>query len=117
MSLMHDWEPDSELRRSACPIIEFWRNDARVQRGAAVIVFLAPELFLSAPLPRAAENAPRPRPCMKLCADHVQVQPSAKEFAPPHDPDVNTRAARDTDVLYRAFTGRQSRIPLLGVTQ
>jgi hypothetical protein len=79
MLLMYNWEHDNECRCSVCPIIAFWRNDARVQHGATV-VFLAAELFLSAPLPRAAENAPRPQPCMKLCADHVQVQPSAKEF-------------------------------------
>jgi hypothetical protein len=55
---------------------------------------------------RAADESARPRPTAERAGtDSVRVQPTAKEFAPPNQPDVSATGARDIDLLYRQLIG------------
>ena len=50
----------------------------------------------------------RPRPTAEQTGTYiVRVQPTAKQFAPPNQPDINTSDARAVDELYHRLIGSQ----------
>jgi hypothetical protein len=54
----------------------------------------------------AADQPARPRPTVERTGtDFVRFQPTAEQFAPPNQPDINASHARFIDQLYRELIG------------
>jgi hypothetical protein len=76
--------------------------------AGAVAAMLAFAVGLPVPVfgARAADKPARPQPAAERgSTESVRVQPTAKEFAPPNQPDVSATGARDIDLLYRQLIG------------
>jgi hypothetical protein len=74
--------------------------------AAAAMLAFAVGLLVAAFGARAADEPARPQPSAERAGtDSVRVQPTAKEFAPPNQPDVSATGARDIDLLYRQLIG------------
>jgi hypothetical protein len=77
-----------------------------VAGAAAAMLAFAVGLLVAVFGARAADWPARPQPTAERAStDSVRVQPTAKEFAPPNQPDVSTTGARDIDLLYRQLIG------------
>ena len=79
----------------------------RLIAGAAAAVLAFAVGFLVAVFGALAADEPaRAQPLVeRAITDSVRVQPTAKEFAPPNQPDVSAAGARDIDLLYRQLIG------------
>jgi len=74
---------------------------------AAGVIMLA-GLLVAAIGARAAEEPARLQPTAEqVRTDSDRMQPTAKEFLPPNQPDVNPNDARAVDELYHLLIGRQ----------
>jgi hypothetical protein len=74
-------------------------------RAAAMLAFAA-GLLVGALGARAAEEPARPRPTAERGGtDSIRVQPTARRFAPPNQPDLSVSDASDIDKLYRLLIG------------
>jgi len=74
--------------------------------AAAAMLAFAVGLLVAVFGARAAAEPARPQPTAERgSTDRVRVQPTAKEFAPPNQPDVSATGARDIDLLYRQLIG------------
>jgi hypothetical protein len=74
-------------------------------RAAAMLSFVA-GLLVAALGAWAADEPARPRPTDERAGTHsVRAQPTAKQFAPPNQPDVSASHASDIDRLYRELIG------------
>ena len=82
-----------------------WRKDrAAVSRAAAMLAFAAG--LLVAALGAGADEPARAQPAAERAGtDSVRGQPTAKQFAPPNQPDVGASDARTVDALYRLLIG------------
>jgi hypothetical protein len=77
-----------------------------VAGAAAAMLAFAVGLLVAVFGARAADEPARPQPTAERAStDSVRVQPTAKEFAPPNQPDVSATGARDVDLLYRQLIG------------
>jgi hypothetical protein len=76
-------------------------------------VLVASAIFIatSAQVTYAADN-PMERESAGSRTDTVQVQPPAGEFKSPNPPDVNSRAAKEVNELYRQLTGHDPNSPV-----
>ena len=75
-------------------------------RHAAASLAVAVGLLLTGSVARADEGWENgQRTIDGAHTDRVRVQPTAREFAPPYQPDVGASAARDIDALYQQLTG------------
>ena len=73
---------------------------------AAALPTLAAGLLLTGSVARADEGWENAQQTIDGAhTDRVRVQPTAREFAPPNQPDVGASAARDIDALYQQLTG------------
>jgi hypothetical protein len=83
-----------------------WPKDRPAARRAAVIPAFVAGLVVAAVGTWAADAPVRPQPTAERAgADIVRVQPTAKQFAPPNQPDFSPSNARDIDILYRQLIG------------
>ena len=74
--------------------------------GAAAMLAFAVGLLVAVFGAWAADEPARPQPAAERAAtDSVRVQPTAKQFAPPNQPDVSASDASDIDILYRQLIG------------
>jgi hypothetical protein len=74
-------------------------------RAAAMLAFAA-GLLIAALGARAADEPARPQPTAERTGtDSLRVQPTAKQFAPPNQPNVSASHASDIDRLYRELIG------------
>jgi hypothetical protein len=82
-----------------------WRKDhPAASRATAMLAFAAG--FLVAVGAWAADASVRPQPTAERAGtDSVRVQPTARQFAPPNQPDFSTSDARYVDELYRQLIG------------
>jgi hypothetical protein len=86
-----------------------WRKDRPAAgRTAAMLAFAAG--FLVAAVGAWAADAPvRPQPtAARAGADSVRAQPTARQFAPPSQPDASDRDSIYVDELYRELIGPPS---------
>ena len=94
----------------SCLISAPSHKDRDAARRAPAMLALAAGIFIAAPLARAAD-APVAAQAQPRAADAgtgtVRVQPEAKQFAPPNQPDVNPSGAREIDELYRELIDPQ----------
>jgi hypothetical protein len=75
-------------------------------RCATAMLAFAAGLLVAALGARAGDESACPQPTAEQAgADRVRVQPTAKQFAPPNQPDVSARDARDIDEIYRQLIG------------
>jgi hypothetical protein len=83
-----------------------WHKDRPAAGRAAAILAFAAGFRVAALGAPAADEPARPRPSAERAGtDGVRVQPTAKQFAPPYQPDVSASDARDIDILYRRLIG------------
>jgi NAD(P)-dependent dehydrogenase (short-subunit alcohol dehydrogenase family) len=83
-----------------------WHKDRPAAGRAAAMLAFAAGLLVAALGARAADEPARPQPhAERAVADSVRVQPTAKQFAPPNQPDVSASDASDIDKLYRQLIG------------
>jgi NAD(P)-dependent dehydrogenase (short-subunit alcohol dehydrogenase family) len=83
-----------------------WHKDRPAAGRAAAMLAFAAGLLVAALGARAADEPARPQPTAeRAVADSVRVQPTAKQFAPPNQPDVSASDASDIDKLYRQLIG------------
>jgi hypothetical protein len=83
-----------------------WRKDSPAAGRAAAMLAFAAGLLVAAPGSPAADEPARPQPTAERAgADSVHAQPTAKQFAPPSQPDVSASDARYVDELYRQLIG------------
>ena len=74
--------------------------------GAAAVLAFAVGLLVAIFGARAADAPAKPQHAAERAAtDSVRVQPTAKQFAPPNQPELNARDASDIDQLYRQLMG------------
>jgi len=77
-----------------------------VAGGAAALLAFAVGLLVAALGAWAADERARPQSAIERAGtDSVRVQPTAKQFAQPNQPDVSATEARDIDKLYRELIG------------
>jgi hypothetical protein len=77
-----------------------------VAGGAAALLAFAVGLLIAVFGARAADEPARLRPAIERAGtDSVRVQPSAKQFAPPYQPNFSDGNARYVDELYRQLLG------------
>ena len=82
------------------------KDRAAVSRTAAMLAFAAG--LLVAALIAGADEPARAQPTAERAGtDSVRGQPTAKQFAPPNQPDIGAGDARTVDALYRLLTGSQ----------
>jgi hypothetical protein len=82
------------------------KDRAAVSRAAAMLAFAAGLLVAS--LIAGADEPARAQPTAERAGtDSVRGQPTAKQFAPPNQPDIGAGDARTVDALYRLLTGSQ----------
>ena len=83
-----------------------WHKDRPAAGRAAAMLAFAAGLLVAALGARAADEPARPRPTAERAGtDSVRVQPTAKQFAPPNQPDISASDASDIDKLYRQLIG------------
>jgi NAD(P)-dependent dehydrogenase (short-subunit alcohol dehydrogenase family) len=83
-----------------------WHKDRPAAGRAAAMRAFAAGLLVAALGARAADEPARPQPTAeRAVADSVRVQPTAKQFAPPNQPDVSASDASAIDKLYRQLIG------------
>ena len=83
-----------------------WQKDRSTAGRAVAMLAFAAGLLVAALGARAADEPARPPPTAEQAGtDSVRVQPIEKQFAPPNQPDVSARDARDIDILYRQLIG------------
>jgi hypothetical protein len=83
------------------------RRTYRLAASRAAMLAFAVGFFVAA-LGAAADEPARSQPTAERPGtDSVRVQPTAKQFAPPNQPDISASAARTVDALYRLLTGPQ----------
>lgn len=94
-----------DLEREADRLEKIARKDrVAVSRAAAMLAFAAG--LLVAAIGAGADEPTRSQPTVKRAGtDSVRAQPTAKLFAPPHQPDDSAGAARVVDELYRQLIG------------
>jgi hypothetical protein len=91
--------------RRAAPLTPWQKDRPAAGRAAAMLAFAAGLLVAALGSPAADEPA-RPQPTAERAgADSVHAQPTAKQFAPPSQPDVSASDARYVDELYRQLIG------------
>ena len=91
--------------RRAAPLAPRQKDRAAAGRGAAMLAFAAGFLVAAIGAPAAGEPA-RPQPTAdRVGEDSVRVQPTARQFAPPSQPDVGASDAGYVDELYRQLIG------------
>jgi hypothetical protein len=74
--------------------------------AAATMLAFALGLLVAVFGARAADEPAPPQPTAERAStDSIRVQPTAKEFAPPNQPDVSAAGAHDIDLLYRQLIG------------
>jgi hypothetical protein len=74
--------------------------------GAAAMLAFAVGLLVAIFGARAADAPANPQHAAERAAtDSVRVQPAAKQFAPPNQPDASASHARYVDELYRQLIG------------
>ena len=77
-----------------------------VAGGAAALLAFAVGLPVAALGAWAADASARPQSAIERAGtDSVRVQPTAKQFAQPNQPDVSASEASDIDKLYRELIG------------
>ena len=77
--------------------------------ACAAALTMALALYAAAPLARAADQPTRAQPTTEGAGTiTTHVQPTAKEFASPNQPDVNASQAREIDALYRELISRSA---------
>jgi hypothetical protein len=82
-----------------------WRKDPAAVRRAAAMLAFAPGLLVAA-LGAGANEPARPHSTAERAGtDSVRVQPTARQFAPPNQPDLSASDARTVDELYRLLIG------------
>ena len=89
---------------NAAPLTPRHKDRAAVSRAAAMLAFAA-GLLVAALGARAAEPARAQPTAERAATDSVRGQPTAKQFAPPNQPDVSASDARTVDALYRLLIG------------
>lgn len=94
--------------RRAASLAPRQKDRAAAGRGAAMLAFAAGLLVAAIGAPAAGEPA-RPQPTAdRVGEDSVRVQPTARQFAPPSQPDVSASDAGYVDELYRQLMGPPS---------
>lgn len=84
-----------------------WRKGRPAAGHAAAMLAFTAGLIVPA-LGAWADEPVRPQPTAERAGtDNVRGQPSAKQFAPPNQPDIGAREARAVDALYRLLVGPQ----------
>ena len=79
-----------------------------LQAAGVIMLALVAGLLVSASRARAADGRGLLQPSTERAGtDSVRAQPTAKQFAPPNQPDVNPNDARAVDELYRLLMGPQ----------
>ena len=92
----------------AAPLAPPQKDRAGAGRGAAMLAFATGLLVAAIGAPAAGEPA-RPQPTVdRVGEDSVRVQPTARQFAPPSQPDVSASDAGYVDELYRQLMGPPS---------
>ena len=87
------------------PLSPRQKDRAAAGRAAAMLAFAA-GLLVAALGARAADEPARPQPTAERAGtDSVRVQPTARQFAPPNQPDVSASDAGYVDELYRQLIG------------
>ena len=77
-----------------------------VAGGAAALLAFAVGLLVAVFAAWAADEPARPRPTAERAGtDVVRAQPTAKQFAPPNQPDVSDSDSIYVDELYRQLIG------------
>ena len=77
-----------------------------IASAAAAMLAFAVGLLVAVFGAWAADEPARYQPTAERASrDSVRVQPTAKEFAPPNQPDVSDSEARDIDEIYRRLIG------------
>ena len=77
-----------------------------VASAAAALLAFAVGLLVAVFGAWAADEPARPRPTAERAGtDAVRAQPTAKQFAPPNQPDVSDRDSIYVDELYRQLIG------------
>jgi hypothetical protein len=80
-----------------------------VASAAAALLAFAVGLLVAVFGAWAADEPARPRPTAERAGtDAVRAQPTAKQFAPPNQPDVSDRDSIYVDELYRQLIGPPS---------
>ena len=83
-----------------------WHKDRPAAGRAAAMLAFAAGFLVAALGTRAAGQAARPHPSAERAGTaSVRVQPTAKQFAQPNQPDVSASEASDIDKLYRELIG------------
>ena len=81
-------------------------EDGPAAGSAAAMLAFAAGLLIAALGARAADEPARPQPTAERTGtDSLRVQPTAKQFAPPNQPDGSASHASDIDKLYRQLIG------------
>ena len=79
-----------------------------LQAAGVIMLTFAAGLLVAAIGARAADEPTRPQPTVeRVCTDCHCMQPTAKQFATPNQPDVNPNDARAVDELYHLLIGPQ----------
>jgi hypothetical protein len=98
--------PTRALASATGAVAEVLEQKLAVAGRATAMLVLAAGLLVSTAVAQAADEPPRVQSTAEEAgADSVRVQPTAKQFAPPHQPDVSAGAAHDIDELYRQLIG------------
>jgi hypothetical protein len=67
-----------------------WNKDRPAAGGAVAMLAFAAGLIVAAVGARAADEPARPRPTAERAStDSVRVQPTAKQFTPPNQPEIH----------------------------
>jgi hypothetical protein len=85
-----------------------WHKDRLAARSSTAMLAFVAGLLVAAIGAWGADAPVRPEPTTERAgADSVRVQPTARQFAPPNQPDISASGARAVDELYRLLTGPQ----------
>ncbi len=83
-----------------------WHKSRPAAGRAAAMLAFAAGLLVAVLGARAADEPARPQPIAERAGtDNARAQPTAKQFAPPNQPDVSASNARYVDELYRQLIG------------
>jgi len=87
-------------------VLSLGSHEALAAGHTAATLALAAGLLLAAPVARADDGSAHGQQTVEGAGtDRVRVQPTARQFAPPNQPDVSAREARDIDALYHQLIG------------
>ncbi len=83
-----------------------WHKDRPAAGGAAAVLAFAAGLLVATIGTASPDEPAQPQPTAKRAGtDSVHVQPTARQFAPPNQPDLSASDASDIDKLYRELIG------------